>query len=73
MHVREKRQYGYNADISRQLTFCISNAPTDVVVDDTGDVYVSCSDSNCIKVFDRKDLYCAPLPMTMAISVSLMA
>ena len=52
IYVRKERQY--EANMSRQLSFGISNAPADVTVDDTGNVYVTCSDSNCIKVFDRK-------------------
>ena len=51
IYVREERKY--DASISSQSSFSISCAPTDVAVDDAGNVYVTCNDSNCIKVFDR--------------------
>lgn len=52
VYVRKERQY--EDDMSQQLCFDISNAPDDVAVDDTGNVYVTCSESKCIEIFDKK-------------------
>ena len=53
LHIYVRKERKYDSSVSRQSHFDVSNKPSDIAVDDNGDVYVVCYDDYCIKVFNR--------------------